>query len=134
MFLLEATERAADAAFLRGELARNVESPIRKGLTPFERTSYDAALALKRELEKSPEERRLEAALRLAGASLEGFSEQHGVLTVRYLVDGVSHESTVTKNTLEVVSSGICLSGQDRDFDLTSLVSVMREHRRNEGW
>jgi hypothetical protein len=132
MFLHESSERPADAAFLRGELAKGAESPVRKGLTAFERAAYAAALAHKREMEKSVEERRLEAALRLAGASLEGFSEQHGVLTVRYLVDGVSHSSTVTKDTLEVVSSGICVSGQDRDFDLTSLVSVMREHRGME--
>ena len=130
MFLLESTERPAEAAFLRGELAKGTEEPARKGLTDFERRAYAAALRLKLEMEKSEEERRLEGALKAAGAELDGFAERHGAFTVRWRVDGVTYTSIVTKGDFTVVSSGICLSGRDRDFDLTSLVSVMREHHR----
>jgi hypothetical protein len=39
--------------------------------------------------------------------------------------EGLRHTSAVTKTDLTVVSSGICLSGRDRDFDLLSLVGVV---------
>lgn len=38
------------------------------------------------------------------------------------------HTSAIAKADLTVVSSGICLSGRDRDFDLQSLVGVI-EHQ-----
>ena len=41
--------------------------------------------------------------------------------------DGVRHSSAIAKADLTVVSSGICLSRRDRDFDLQSLVGVMEQ-------
>lgn len=71
---------------------------------------------------------RIEAALNHAGAQLEGFwSNGPDNVSVRYVVDGHTHVSSIRPSDLAVVSAGICLSGQDQNFDLTSLVGVMRE-------
>ncbi len=71
---------------------------------------------------------RLRQALSHAGARLERYwQSSEGVVTVSYVVDGNQHSASVRLDDLSVVSSGICLSGQDSDFDLTSLVGVMRE-------
>lgn len=83
-------------------------------------------------LEKQRRERtdldRLRDALAHAGARLDGYwAAQGGAVTVRYVVDGQTHSANVHLNDLTVVSAGVCLSGRDRDFDLTSLVGVMRQ-------
>lgn len=71
---------------------------------------------------------RIEGALNHAGAQLEGFwSNAPDNVSVRYVVDGHTHVSIIRPSDLGVVSAGICLSGQDQNFDLTSLVGVMRE-------
>lgn len=81
-------------------------------------------------LESNDDASRLRAALRHAGATLDSFwirGENH--LTVRYVIDGVTHVSEIRPSDLAVLSAGICLSGQDQNFDLASLVGVMRESR-----
>jgi hypothetical protein len=72
--------------------------------------------------------------LRKADATLHSFSEipatDHAPshLVVEWSEQGQTHRyrSTIDQR-MTVVSSGICLSGRDRDFDLTSLVSVMSD-------
>lgn len=71
---------------------------------------------------------RVESALNHAGAQLDGlWNENADQVAVRYVVDGHTHLSRIRPGDLSVISAGICLSGLDQDFDLTSLVGVMRE-------
>jgi hypothetical protein len=76
----------------------------------------------------------LRHALAKADATLHSFSEipstgnSPGRLVVEWSEQGQTRRfrSTIDPR-LTVVSSGICLSGQDRNFDLTSLVNVMSD-------
>jgi hypothetical protein len=87
---------------------------------------------LHRRAEASRLDGRLRRALAKADAVLHGYSEVPGrdglpeAVIVEWSMQGqhYRYRSTLDPN-LSVVSSGICLSGRDGDFDLTSLVSVM---------
>lgn len=77
-------------------------------------------------------ELRLRHALAKADATLHSFAEttnpdgSPGPLVVEWSEQGQTYRYRSTIDpSLTVVSSGICLSGRDNDFDLTSLVSVM---------
>ena len=77
-------------------------------------------------------EERLRYALAKADATLHSYSEvaapdgSASHLVVEWGEHGQTYRyRSVLDSRLTVVSSGICLSGRDRDFDLTSLVSVM---------
>ena len=130
-------ERADPAAapYLRQALAK-LAAPAeltRPGLMPGQRIAY--ALNFTRRVEsrdvdeRTRNERRLRAALEHAGADLRDFAEQTGQYRVTYDVDGERHVSIVRKDDLTVLTAGICLSGLDADFDLSSLVGVLREGR-----
>lgn len=88
--------------------------------------AYGLALSLQGAAQPDLQQR-VRTALQHAGASFERVSETPRGAQVRWRYRGAVHEALVRPDTLEVVSAGICLSGRDRDFDLTSLVSVMRE-------
>lgn len=75
------------------------------------------------------DEKRLLLALKLGGGVLHQFQDRGDYWTLDWTTtDGTRHTSAIAKDDLTVISSGICLSGRDRDFDLQSLVGVM-EHR-----
>ena len=101
-----------------------------KGMTPEMRSLYELATQQIEEFaQPQRDEKRLRQALKLGGGELHQFQDRGNYWTVNWTTsDGVRHTSAITKDDLTVVSSGICLSGRDRDFDLQSLVGVM-EHR-----
>jgi hypothetical protein len=123
----------AMASYLRQELARLTppEKLHRAGMTAEERTAYGLnywpRFEASEEAQRSREERRLRSALEHAGAELKDYVERQDVYTVTYEVDGQRHVSAVAKKDLSVQVAGICLSGEDQQFDLQSLVGVIRE-------
>lgn len=114
-----------------------------KGVTPALAQAFfldHAARVLAQEAEK----RRREAAARVRWeASLEGriamaLSHANAQLldwrrsgrsraTVRYRLQGQRFECVVATDTLQIVDAGICLEGEDRQLNLSSLPSAVRE-------
>jgi len=133
------------APFLRQALVNMTEPATvdqRPALSPGQRLAYllnyrarvEAMLAAERAKqvdERTQNETRLREALEHAGARLRDFVERGGQYTVTYDVDGHRHVSLIRRDDLTVQTAGICLSGQDRDFDLASLVGVLRESRHH---
>lgn len=131
----EEIDRRADPA-----IAQSLQSglkqliPVEKlhfpGITPEMRSLYE--LVTQRTegfIQPQRDEKRLEQALKLGGGELRYFQDRGDYWTVDWMsADGTHHTSAIAKDDLTVVSSGICLSGRDRDFDLQSLVGVM-EHQ-----
>lgn len=70
---------------------------------------------------------RLRESLSHAGAQLVDYLERADSFRVTFTVDHRSFTSSVNKDDLTVQVAGICLSGEDQKFDLSSLVGVLRE-------
>lgn len=125
----------ASAAYLREALAAGTPPAAlhKSRLTAEERAAYQLVYEAHEAARRSQVEERLAGALAHAGANLAGYIERGDVYTVSYTVDGQLYHSTVRKDDLTVLSAGICLNGQDRRFDLQSLVSVIREGLQRQG-
>jgi hypothetical protein len=126
---LDARADPAAAAYLRQALHRMTppEQVQRSGLSFEERAAYGVLFALRQEATRDRTEERLRQALAHAGADLTGYLERADGYRVEYNVDGERHVSVVNKDDLTVQLAGICLSGEDRQFDLHSLVGVLRQ-------
>ncbi|MFN6570186.1 hypothetical protein [Dendronalium sp. ChiSLP03b] len=107
----------------------SVEELQFKGMTPEIRTVYELATRpIDGFTQPQQDEKRLRKALQLGGGELRQFHDRGDYWTVDWTTaDGFRHSSAIAKTDLTVVSSGICLSGRDRDFDLQSLVGVMEQ-------
>lgn len=113
---------------MREELTRKQEEIKLKDLTREERMAYSFMLSAIKEELLSREERKIRDALKKGGAELSSYLEAEEEYVVKWKFEGEEYITTVRKQDLAVVSSGICLSGREELFDLTSIVGVMREH------
>lgn len=138
-FWFDSADRKRDpkiARELRDALSRNLKPDELqcKGSVPQERLVYKMLYMKQnevRELEENAVQdtgRRITRALSHAGARLDSFwQEGNDAASVRFQLDGRTHVVQVRASDLSIVSAGICLSGKDGDFDLSSLVGVLRE-------
>jgi hypothetical protein len=120
---LTAEERAAYAFALYGPPPPGLETEAPEVPVPMDLRAYS-----------NPEHARLARALAHSGGQLVSYVERGQVYTVTYRFGDRTHTSTVRANDLSVVTSGICLSGRDGDFDLTSLVGVMQVASHEQPW
>ncbi|MEW6127218.1 MAG: hypothetical protein AB1757_09280 [Acidobacteriota bacterium] len=142
-FFFEAIDRRSDpqlAAQLREELQKETapDGLAFANLTPEMRVCYSLSAhpqlpeKRRRRGRQSSErtkpltdEERLQEALQMGGGGLRNFTDHGEFWTVEWTTpNGEHHTSAISKDDLTVISSGICLSGRDRDFDLQSLVGV----------
>jgi hypothetical protein len=100
------------------------------GMTPEMKTVYSLvwqhteAYRKKQQIQRS--EDRLKYALKQGGGALETYRDRGEYWQVEWRsANGEFHSSAIDKRDLTVISSGICLSGRDQDFDLQSLVGVI---------
>ena len=131
----EDVDRQADpkiAVSLNRELQQETtpESIAFSGMTPEMQTVYSLAWQQTETYRKKQQIKRADAklknALKQSDGRLETYRDRGEYWQVEwYSASGEFHSSAIDKRDLTVISSGICLSGRDRDFDLQSLVGVM---------
>lgn len=119
----------AQAAYLRKSLDQDLgpENLRWSGLTLQERRIYAQLLTRQRFYRETPGHRRLRQALEHGGAALDSYDQKGDAYSVTFVLDGARHTALIRPNDLTVLSAGICLSGEDDNFDLQSLVGVLRE-------
>ncbi len=142
----------ATAEALRETYAASRETPGLPGLGAGEQAAYlllinrkNEAQAAAAEGEQAPRataagdrtEQRLRHALEIGGARLLGYRMSGQGLQVIWERDG-QRSVVLVDDDLSVVAAGICLSGEDRRFDLASIVGVVRDSpafaRYDEEW
>ena len=125
---LSREERAAYALALYGPPEPEIIAPG-DAATPSPSFNPLAAIA-----NPNTPDGRLAQSLNHAGGRLISWMNRGDAYTVTYQFGAQTHTSTVRADDLSVMTSGICLSGRDRDFDLTSLVGVMQQAANEEPW
>lgn len=125
-----------NSVYMRESVLKFLEAPKLDlpGLTIEERDAYlialTDALAADAEAKRDKQEERIQKALSLTGAKYQSYIERGDTFTIEFMVGTERHRSVVKKDNLAVESAGICLAGTDKNFDLQSLVGVIREGQR----
>lgn len=127
---LDVSNDPSKSEYLRDQLEKYLkpEKIHFSGLTIEEKHAYAIRYQLDEKLRERSNEEKIKDHVEHAGGQFVRFQERRDHYSVTYTVDGSSYTSYVTKDdNHHVLTAGICLSGKDRDYDLTSLITVLRE-------
>jgi hypothetical protein len=103
------------------------------GLRFEDKMAYACRCEIDKKVLARNKEYTLKKAVEHAGGIFKTFTEKGDHFSITYEVDGERYTSTVSKaDNQQVLTAGICLSGGDKKFDLTSLVSVIREGQNRD--
>lgn len=109
--------------------ARSTVPPV-AGLAAGEQAAYLLLHSRQAELERAAVARQLDQRLRhallIGGAQLIGYEPFESGWRIVWERAGERHISIVSAG-LDIISAGVCLSGQDGQFDLASIVGVVAE-------
>jgi len=101
------------------------------GLTLEEKIAYTLRFNLDKKARESLKEVLIQKDVEFAGGEFVKFVERNDHYSVTYKIGGNQYTSYVTKDeSHHVLTAGVCLNGHDRDYDLTSLITVLREGQR----
>lgn len=101
------------------------------GLTPEEKRSLDLAMASWREYQQQTTEGQVREWLARGGADLDNYVIRGEQIEITWQArSGRYFRSRVDKDSLDVVSAGICLSGGDAKFHLKDLPGLIEEGER----
>ena len=123
-----------EAFDLRVNTAKSVAAIEKiKGLTPEERKSFNLALESWKVFTKQTTEEKIKHLLEIGGGSLRSYVVRGANIEVRWKsVSGADYTSVVKKDSFDIVSSGICLSGEDKKFHLKDLPGIIA-HGEEQG-
>jgi hypothetical protein len=120
----------AKAEYLRNCMTK-VQEPEKikfSGLSLEEKFAYTLRLTVDKKLVIDRTKDGLKQDVEFAGGSFLKFVERSDHFSVTYKVNGQEYTSYVSKDPVHsVISAGLCLQGNDKRFDLKSLVTVIRE-------
>lgn len=119
--------------YLREQFKKGMEpEKIRfKGLSIEEKIAYSLRFSLDKNHRELLKHRNIKQDVEFAGGQFVKYEERQDHYSVTYEIDGEEYTSYISKDpTHQVLTAGICLEGGDKDFDLTSLITVIREGQR----
>jgi hypothetical protein len=123
----------ARTEYLKGSFDKFIrpEKIQHTGLTLEEKIAYTLRFNLDKKARESLKEVSIKSNVEFAGGEFVKFTERNDHISVTYKIGGQQYTSYVTKDeSHHVLTAGVCLSGRDRDYDLTSLITVLREGQR----
>jgi len=124
----------AIAEYLRESLETKI--PLDKlkkpGLNPVHKKAYEWQTFLREKKIGELTLEKIKRAVDHGGGEFKSYIEREDSYTVVFSLDDEDFRTTIQKDNFAVIAAGICLEGEDRKFDLQSLVGVVKEGQARE--